>query len=167
MNINLFKPFSIGKMKLTNRFVRSATWDAMADNDGGVTNNSIALYQKLGQANIGLIISGYAFVSPVGKAAIRQYGAHNDDMISGLRRLVDAVHEGGSKIALQIVHSGTNVMLFPSHSDVELLAVSKQPDLNKQHREMTDEDIQEIIYDFSKAALRGKKAGFDAVQLHG
>ena len=167
MVINLFEPFSIGKLQLKNRFVRSATWDAMADNDGMVTNNSIALYRKLGQANIGLIVSGYAFVSPVGKAAVRQYGAHIDDVTPGLRKLVEAVHQGGSKIALQIVHAGTNDMLMPAHLDVELLAVSKRSDINKKHREMTDNDIQEIIVDFSKAALRGKETGFDAVQLHG
>jgi len=167
MMINLFKPFSIGKLQLKNRFVRSATWDAMADDDGMVTNNSVELYRKLGQANIGLIVSGYAFVSPTGKAAVRQYGAHIDDMIPGLRRLAEVVHQGGSKIALQIVHAGTNDMLLPKHLDVELLAVSKQPDTNRRQREMTGEDIQEIVRDFSKAALRGKEAGFDAIQLHG
>jgi 2,4-dienoyl-CoA reductase-like NADH-dependent reductase (Old Yellow Enzyme family) len=167
MDIDLFEQFSIGKMQLKNRFVRSATWDAMADNDGRVTDNSIELYRKLGQANIGLIVSGYAFVSPIGKAAIRQYGVHTDDMIPGLKRLVEAAHQGGSKIALQIAHSGTNVMLLTSDSNVELPAVSKQSDLNIQQREMTDEDIQEIVRDFSKAALRGKEAGFDAIQLHG
>ena len=58
MNFNLFKPFSIGKLQLSNRFVRSATWDATADDDGRVTDKSIELYRKLGQSNIGLIISG-------------------------------------------------------------------------------------------------------------
>ena len=147
--------------------MRSATWDGMADNDGRVTNNSIALYRKLGQANIGLIVSGYAFISPAGKAAVNQYGAHTDAMIPGLRKLADAVHQGGSRIALQIVHAGTNDGFLPSRSGVELQAVSEQPDVKSKHREMTDGDIQEIISEFSKAALRGKEAGFDAVQLHG
>jgi 2,4-dienoyl-CoA reductase-like NADH-dependent reductase (Old Yellow Enzyme family) len=44
MSVNLFEPFSIGKRQLKNRFVRSATWDVMANNDGGVTDKSIALY---------------------------------------------------------------------------------------------------------------------------
>ena len=37
MDIDLFSQFSIGKLKLKNRFVRSATWDGMADNDRRVT----------------------------------------------------------------------------------------------------------------------------------
>ena len=167
MGIDIFKPFEIGKLQLKNRFVRSATWDATADDDGFVTDDSIELYQKLGQGDIGLIVSGYAFVSPVGKAAVRQYGAHSDDMIPGLKRLVDTVHQGGSKIALQIVHAGSQVGFLPQQSDSEFLAVSKRSDINVKHREMTDKDIQEIISDFAKAALRGKQAGFDAVQLHG
>ncbi len=167
MVINVFEPFTFGKMELKNRFVRSATWDATADDNGFVTDTSVELYRKLGLGNIGLIVSGYAFVSPIGKAAVRQYGAHTDDMIPGLKRLVEAVHQGGSRIALQIVHAGSQVNFLPQQSDTEFLAVSKRSDIKVKHREMTDEDIQEIISDFAKAALRGKEAGFDAVQLHG
>ncbi|HEY94751.1 MAG TPA: NADH:flavin oxidoreductase [Dehalococcoidia bacterium] len=167
MAINVFEPYVFGEMVLKNRFVRSATWDATADDDGFVTDTSVELYRKLGQGHIGLIVSGYAFVSPSGKAAVRQYGVHSDDMIPGLKRLVEAVHQGGSKIALQIVHAGSQVNFLPQQSDTEYLAVSKRSDIQIKHREMNDEEIQEIISDFAKAALRGKEAGFDAVQLHG
>ena len=167
MTNELFEPYKIGNLELRNRFVRSATWDATADPSGAVTDTSVDLYRTLGQGGIGLIISGYAFVSEIGQAAIRQYGAHTDDMIPGLRKLVQAAHRGGAKIALQIAHVGINDRLISSRKGVTLLAVSKKPEDKRPHREITDEEMEGIVSEFAAAALRGREAGFDAVQLHG
>jgi len=167
MAIELFEPYRIGKLELRNRFVRSATWDATADDSGRVTDTSVALYGNLGRGEIGLIVSGYAYISLIGQAAVGQYSVHTDDMIPGLSRLVQAAHQGGAKIALQIVHAGINDRLLSSRKGITLLAVSKRPEINRPHRELTDEEIEEIISDFAAAALRGREAGFDAVQLHG
>ncbi len=165
MSIELFEPFSIGKMELRNRIVRSATWDATADASGAVTDASVAFYDTLGQGGLGLIVTGFAFVSSHGQSVPAQYGAHNDDMIPGLRRLVQAVHEGGAKIALQIAHAGINSPYLGA-TGVVLMAVSAIPELDTPHREMTGEEIESIIDDFVAAAVRGREAGFDAIQLH-
>ena len=69
MPIDLFEPYRIGRLELRNRFVRSATWDATADDSGVVTDTSVALYRELGRGGVGLIITGFAFVSPTGQAA--------------------------------------------------------------------------------------------------
>ena len=104
MSIDPFKPYRIGSLELRNRFVRSATWDATADASGAVTDSSVALYRELGQGGIGLIVSGYAFVSPLGQAVQRQYGVHTDGMIPGLRSGIRAfyqysVEKYGAKVA--------------------------------------------------------------------
>ena len=166
MAIDLFEPYRIGRLELRNRFVRSATWDATADSSGAVTDRSLALYRELGQGGIGLIVSGYAFVSTLGQALVGQYGAHSDDMLPGLRRLVEAAHQGGTKIALQIVHAGIESPYLLGQGTT-LLAVSGIPEMRRPHREMTGEEIEGIISDFAAAALRGREAGFDAIQLHG
>lgn len=166
MPIDLFETCRIGQLELKNHWVRSATWDATADSSGAVTDNSVALYRELGQGGIGLIVSGYAFVSPLGQAMFGQYGAHTDDMIPGLRRLVQVAHEGSSKIALQIVHAGINSD-YLRRQGITVLALSRMPGMNRPHREMTDEDIETIISDFAAAAIRAREAGFDAIQLHG
>lgn len=166
MATDLFEPYRIGRLELRNRFVRSATWDATADSSGAVTDHSLALYRELGQGGIGLIVSGYAFVSTLGQALVGQYGAHSDDMLPGLRRLVEAAHQGGTKIALQIVHAGIDSPYLLGQGTT-LLAVSRIPEMRRPHREMTGEEIEGIISDFAAAALRGREAGFDAIQLHG
>jgi 2,4-dienoyl-CoA reductase-like NADH-dependent reductase (Old Yellow Enzyme family) len=164
----LFEPIQINKLEIKNRFMRSATWDGSADESGGVTENSIRIYKALGQGDIGLIVTGYAFVSnPLGQANPGQYGIYHDKLIPGWKRLVKSVHQTGkSKIAMQIVHAGINSR-YLVQKGYTLVAVSKLKDLRQPHRRMNQEDIEQILNDFSVAAVRVREAGFDAVQIHG
>jgi 2,4-dienoyl-CoA reductase-like NADH-dependent reductase (Old Yellow Enzyme family) len=164
--VDLFQPFSIGNLELRNRFVRSATWDNTADSGGFVTDLSVSRYEALGEGEIGLIVSAFAYVSPLGQALPGQYGVHNNDMIPGLSKLARAVHNSGGKIALQLVHAGFNSAYLPEQGIVSL-AVSQRHDMSKPHREMTAEEIEGTIDDFANAAVRAGEAGFDAVQFHG
>ena len=117
----------------------------------------------MSKGNIGLIITGFAFVSLSGQAGEGQYGVYNDMMLPGLRKLAQTAHENGSKIALQIVHAGISAV-----SRLECaMAVSEVPQVSRLHREMTEENVESVIEDFAIAAKRAKEAGFDAVQLHG
>ncbi len=166
MPIDLFQPYRIGKLELRNRFVRSATWDGTASRSGAITDESISIYRRLGKGGIGLIVTGYAFVSRQGQSSRGQYGVYSDDMVPGLHRLVQAVHEGGGRIALQIVHGGINSNFLTSEG-ITVMAVSGRAGDSRPHREMTDEDIETTIGDFAAAAQRAVEAGFDAVQLHG
>jgi len=166
MESSLFQPFKVGSMELPNRFVRSASYDGLADPIGGPTDQSIQLYRNLGQGGIGLIVTGFAYVSPMGQAAPNQYGIYDDRLIPGWKRVTEAVHSAGeSKIAMQIVHCGINSFALRKEGKV-LLAVSKI-ELKRPHREMTDDEIEGIIDGFAAAAVRAREAGFDAVQLHG
>jgi 2,4-dienoyl-CoA reductase-like NADH-dependent reductase (Old Yellow Enzyme family) len=102
----LFQPSAIRNMRLANRFVRSATWEGLADEEGLATPELAALYGDLARGRVGLIISSHAFVSPEGRAGSQQLGAHDDSMAPGLERLAATVHEAGGKLALQIAHAG-------------------------------------------------------------
>jgi 2,4-dienoyl-CoA reductase-like NADH-dependent reductase (Old Yellow Enzyme family) len=165
MSSILFEPYKIGGMEIKNRFVRSATWDGMADDSGRVTDSSVGLYRKLGSGGVGLVIIAYSYVTAIGQAAPRQYGIHSDAMVPGLRRLVEAVHRGGARIAAQVVHAGINSRYHKGRG-AELPAVSRLEDAGTPHREMTDEEIEALIDDYIAAVLRAREAGFDAVQLH-
>ncbi len=166
MGLDLFEPFRMGSLELRNRFVRSATGDGTADESGMVTDSSVAIYERLGRGGVGLIVTGHAFVSPAGQASSHQYGIHDDAMIPGLRRLVEAVHQGGAKIAVQISHAGLHVRSAYQKGMV-MQAVAEVADIERPYRVMTDEGIGEVISAFVSAGRRGLEAGFDAIQLHG
>jgi len=164
----LFNPIKIKNLEIPNRVMRSATWDATSDEYGAVTETSVKIYRDLGKGNIGLIVTGHAYVShPLGQATPRQYGIYADESIPGLKKLVKAVRNGGdSKIAVQIAHAGINSG-YLMEKGFRPLAASHLPDVKRPHHEMTEQDIETTISDFVAAAVRGREAGFDAVQLHG
>ena len=115
--MDLFEPITINSLELGNRFVRSATGDGTADENCSVTDSSLALYEKLGKGGVGLIITGHAFVSPSAQCSLGQYGIHSDAMIPGLRRLVEVVHKGGAKVAVQINHAGVKSRFATQRDD--------------------------------------------------
>ena len=164
--LKAFTAEKIGEMLIKNRFVRSATYEGMASEDGKVTDRLVELYKHLAQGGVGLIITGYTYVQPIGKGAPYMTGIDRDDLIPGLRRVANAVHEYDDecKIAVQLTHCGRQTPLIETP-----LAPSAvfEPVLNKMPREMTVEEIEETIEAFASAVRRAREAGFDAVQLHG
>jgi 2,4-dienoyl-CoA reductase-like NADH-dependent reductase (Old Yellow Enzyme family) len=162
----LFEPGEINGMQLKNRFVRSATWEGMAADDGSCTPDLIRLMADLARGGVGLIISSHAYVQKIGQAGARQIGIHNDDMIAGLEKMTAAVHGQRGKIICQLAHAG----FFASAKltgQTPIAPSSVQGIAKGPRREMTAEDIVEVIEAFAVAAGRAKSAGFDGIQIHG
>ncbi len=162
----LFDPITVDGVEIRNRFVRSATWDRTATDDGEVTDASVRIIEGLARGGVGLIVTGYAYVAEHGKAAVRQFGISHDRHVDGLRRLAKAAHDHGARIAVQVAHGGLNLGLL-GRTDRVAVAPSKIDTHPLAHREMTAAEVKRIVQDFGAAAGRAKEAGFDAVQLHG
>jgi 2,4-dienoyl-CoA reductase-like NADH-dependent reductase (Old Yellow Enzyme family) len=162
---DLFSPARIGELALRNRLVRSATAERLATEPmGRATPALAALYGELAQGGVGLIITGHAFVAPEGKAHPEMLSAHCDEMIPGLRTLVDAVHGARGRIALQINHGGR---WCDSVCTPRVVAPSAVPaPSGRVPEEMTPDEIAATVDAFAQAARRARLAGFDAVQLH-
>ena len=161
----LFEATEINGMRLSNRFIRSATWEGMAGKDGRCTPQIMALMEQLARGELGLIISGYAYVLPEGKARIGQLGIYRDELIGGLREMTEAVHSCSGHIVAQLVHAG--IFSDPNLTGQTPLAPSHIPDVfETPHEEMSIEYIREVVKAFGQAARRAKEAGFDGVQIH-
>jgi 2,4-dienoyl-CoA reductase-like NADH-dependent reductase (Old Yellow Enzyme family) len=161
----LFEPISINHLVLSNRFVRSATWEGLATDDGEVTPRLIDVQTQLARGGVGLIISGHAYVSREGLALRWQLGAHSDELIPGLTRMAEAVHGAGSRIALQLAHAGSRGALHLNGLEPRGPS-AMETDSGPIGREMTSGDIAEVTGTFASAAARALTAGFDAVQIH-
>jgi 2,4-dienoyl-CoA reductase-like NADH-dependent reductase (Old Yellow Enzyme family) len=161
----LFESSKINAMTLSNRFVRSATWEGMADDTGAVTGKLIETMSALAEGGAGLIITGHSYISREGQAGTRQLGVYKDELISGLKEMTAAVHSHGSKIVMQLAHAGQSA--FVKLTENTPLAVSIIQNITPaQCREITAGDIKKIISDFTSGAMRAQAAGFDGVQLH-
>ncbi|MFP4348952.1 MAG: NADH:flavin oxidoreductase [Desulfococcaceae bacterium] len=161
----LFESVSINRLELKNRFVRSATWEGMADEKGACTSQLIQYMRQLALGEVGLIVSGHSYVLPAGQASFRQLGVYEDRLVPGLSDMAAAVHEAGGKMILQLAHAGC-------HANVDLTGaepLGPSPLTGKSGaacREMTRSEISETVEAFGLAAERAQKAGFDGVQLH-
>ncbi len=165
----LFTPMKIKNLELPNRFIRSATGDRFTEGAGFVTDRKIALYQELAEGGVGLIISGVTHVHPAGKSLYSQTSIATDEHIPGLKRLTKAVHERGTKIAVQLLHSGREAARYWNTVNQEAIApsfVAGDPYFQGGYRSMTTEEIWETVRAYGDAAKRAREAGFDAVQLH-
>ena len=161
----LFETTTIGSLTLNNRFVRSATWEGMAAENGACTQKLIDLMVKLARGGVGLIITGHAYVSPEGQAGPAQLGIYRDDFVNDLKEMSGNVHAAGGRIVMQLAHAGC-------HANSELSGREPLgPSVMENEkgpfcREMSREEIQRTIAAFGQAALRAKTAGFDGVQVH-
>jgi len=161
----LFEASDINGMKLSNRFVRSATWEGMAADDGACTAKLIDMMAALAEGGVGLIISSHAYVSPEGQAGPWQIGIHRDELVPGLESMTKAVHDQGGKIVMQLAHAG--YFAFAKLTGQTPMAPSNVQGFAKgPRREMTVEDIQQVVDAYGAAAKRAQLAGFDGVQIH-
>jgi 2,4-dienoyl-CoA reductase-like NADH-dependent reductase (Old Yellow Enzyme family) len=161
----LFETTQIKDLKFSNRFVRSATWEGLAGEDGTSTPELVDRMVALVHGKIGLIITGHAYVSSVGQATRRQLGVDRDERIEGLKEMTTAVHREGGRIMIQLAHGGLR-------ADAQLTGMTPlspstaQGLLESPGREMTTAEIRQTASAFGLAARRAKEAGFDGIQIH-
>jgi 2,4-dienoyl-CoA reductase-like NADH-dependent reductase (Old Yellow Enzyme family) len=158
--IELFKPFKIGELEIRNRFVRSATTSAWANENGVIRPEIIKLYEALSEGGVGLIIKGHLYVDARGKAHEGMAGIHRDEVVPKLKELTDAVHRHGGAILAQINFGGYQA------SAGERIGPSDYNGEGWKARAMSTSEIWEVVDRFGEGAKRAIDAGFDGVQLH-
>lgn len=166
--VGLFTPHTIRGMATKNRIVKSAQHENLATPEGLPTDETRQFYQRLAAGGAGLLITGITYVSESGRSFRLQNGISRDSAIPEWRRVTDAVHAEGGRIAMQIMHGGRQTKAKECGGR-KSLAPSVFPDLLwfTLPRSMTEADILQTIKDFGDAAARVKEAGFDAVQIQG
>ena len=138
----LFDQTTLGRRTLKNRVWRSATWLALADGEGRVTNEIVSTYEELAKGGAAMIVTG--LTSVIENDAEIGGGAKffDDRFIDGHRRLTEAIHRHGALVMMQ-----TAIVDGPID-------------------ELSTEQVEEIVKAFGDAAHRAELAGYDGVQIH-
>ncbi len=160
----LFEPTRINGMALKNRFVRSATYEAMATIDGTVTDPLLDCMATLARGDVGLVITGHTYVAREGQAGPRQMGIYSDALIHGLKQVASTVHKNGGVVAVQLAHAGQRGMGKDAYA-----AIGPSDTFEKGVKKasaMTADDIKKTVKAFGDAAERAVQSGFDAIQIH-
>ncbi|SDO89447.1 FAD-dependent oxidoreductase [Afipia sp. GAS231] len=167
----LFAPGKIGSLELPNRVVFAATSSELADKDGFVGDDLVEYYAERARGGTGLIVVEATYIEQEGKRLHHNAMLHDDCFIPGLRKVVQAAHAEGAKMALQLNHGGResipdvsgSVPLAPSPIPSQFTGVGDAV----IPKELTVGEIDRIVERFAEAARRSRDAGFDAVELHG
>jgi 2,4-dienoyl-CoA reductase-like NADH-dependent reductase (Old Yellow Enzyme family) len=167
MGKTLYDKVSIGNLELPNRFVRSATWEGMCDENGRPTQKLADLYRELAVGGVGLIITGYTVVHAKGRQMTGAIGACSDVQIPVLSSLAEAVHDVGGRIMAQLFHAGAQTSTRTIGEAPLGPSAIESPFYSGTPRAMTGDEITEVEEAFGQAARRAMEAGFDGVQLHG
>ncbi|MGI5816745.1 MAG: FAD-dependent oxidoreductase [Armatimonadota bacterium] len=161
----LFSPGSIGSLNVPNRIVMAPMGTGYADERHHVTERLVAYHVARAQGGVGLQIAEHTAVHPLGLTGERMLAVYDDEMIPGLRRLTDAVHEAGGLIALQLQHGGRQASAdVIGRRPLSPSAVSVRG--GNQPQKMSEEQIREAIEAFGEGARRAQEAGFDGVEVH-
>ncbi|MBU3074817.1 FAD-dependent oxidoreductase [Clostridium estertheticum] len=163
----MFTPIKIGPMEIRNRLVVPAMGTNLAEHNGEAGEKLICYYRERAKGGFGLIITECAAVSKEGRSLINECGMWEDSLVQSYKKLTDAVHEEGAKIAVQLRHCGRETeRKYTDGEEVFAPSPVPCPACQTMPHEMTTEEVYQMVTTFGDAALRAKKSGFDAVELH-
>lgn len=166
---NFLKPIILPNgVTLKNRVVIAPMTEQMSFEDGSVTSDEIH-YMQQRAGGVSLFITPVAYINPEGKGFEGQLGVENDNKIPGLRQLAFAIKSRGAKAILQIFSAGrmTNSKILRGLQPVSPSAIAAERPEAETPRELTPNEIEQLIQDFAQATRRAIEAGFDGVELHG
>lgn len=163
---HILSPLTIKSLELSNRVVMPPMGTNLGNADGTVSPENLSYLKRRAKGEPGLIITEITGVHPGGIVSPNQLGAYDDRFIPGLKKLASLIHQAGTRIAMQIHHAGRESFFLLSQG--KAIGPSAIPSIvfRITPREMTLDDIREVITAFGSAAARAREAGFDAVEIH-
>lgn len=163
---HLFSPYTLKGLELKNRVVMAPMCQySVTANDGKPNEWHYLHYTNRAIGGAGLIIMEMTDVEPDGRITDHDLGIWSDDHIPAFSRIIDAAHNHGAKIGIQIAHAGRKAEDAPI--PVAPSALQFPGDQYKMPRALSIDEIKRLVDQFGAAAKRAVKAGVDMVELHG
>lgn len=174
----LMQPIKLGSLTLKNRIAVAPMTRISATDDGHATEDMMRYYARFAQGGFGLVITEGAYPDlAYSQGYLHQPGIASGDQAESWRPVIDAVHATDAKIVMQLMHAGAlsqgnrwrKESVGPSavQPKGEQLAFYRGQGAYAMPREITPDEISQLIQDFAAAAKRAQNAGFDGVEIHG
>jgi len=169
----LFEPGRIGQMEIKNRIVMAPMVLQYGSTESFVNERIKNYFEARARGGVGLIITEACVVHLRGQHRPNQLRINDDRYIAGLSELARVIQKHGAKAAIQLQHSGR--LAPPGLIGMQPVAPSPLPMGHFAYgnkggeipKELTVDEIAEIVASFAKSAERAKRAGFDAIEIHG
>lgn len=174
----LFDPFTIRGVTTRNRiWLAPMCQYAVTARDGMPTDWHLVHLGARATGGFGLIMTEAAGVTAQGRISSHDVGLWNDDQTAPWTRIVDFIHQQGAAAAVQLAHAGRKAgsgsgspWFDPAAgiADWETIGPSALAwNTFPAPREMTTDDIGDVVASFAAAARRAVTAGFDVIEVHG
>jgi N-ethylmaleimide reductase len=172
----LHTPVQVGDLTLPNRIVMAPLTRTRAGTSH-LANDLMAEYYAQ-RAGGGLIFTECSMVDSTASAFVGEGGIYSPEHAASWRKVTDAVHARGGRIAMQIWHPGRathqdiNGGLQPVSSSNKPIRDQSTHTPTGKHpypvpRALRTDEMPGIVERFREGALHARAAGFDGVQLHG
>jgi len=158
----LLKPLDLGFTTLKNRVLMGSMHVGLEEVENGFERMA-AFYAERARGEVGLIVTGG--ISPNERGRPMPWGAKltTEEEAEHHRRITDAVHAEGGKIALQILHFGR----YAYHPDLVAPSAIQAPITPFAPHALTGEEVEQTIADFVNCAALAQSAGYDGVEVMG
>jgi len=160
----VLEPITINRLTVKNRIYMPAMHLGMGV-DFKVTDQIVNFYAERARGGAGMICTGYATVDELSGNS-QNIGAHRDEFIPGLTRLAAAINDNGSRSVLQLNHAGRYNFSFFLDGKTPVAPSAVPSRMTRETpRELTIEEIPQIVDSFASAAARTRAAGFSGVEI--
>ena len=162
----MFEPIQIGPMRVNNRFVVPPMSNNFAIASGELSERSMYYYRERAKGGFGLITVEATVIDPTAKGGPRKHCLYDDSQIGALKKVVDECHTYGSKVMVQLQQAGPEGSAKAAGYPLKSASIIQASFSKDIPLEMTTKQIYELVELYGDAALRAKKAGVDAVEVH-
>lgn len=174
----LFSPLTIRNITLKNRIVVSPMCQ-YSSVDGFANDWHLVHLGKFATGGSALVFTEAAAVNPEGRISPDDLGIWKDEQIVYLKKITDFIKKNGAIAGIQLAHAGRKASysspwkghLYVAPQQGGWIPVAPSPIAQKSSqqtpKELTNDEIEEVITDFIEASKRAVKAGFDVIEIHG
>lgn len=159
---HLLEPLDLGFTQLKNRVLMGSMHTGLEEEKGGFEKLA-AFYKERAQGGVGLIVTGGIAPNLRGRLAPNACQLSFSWQVGKHKIVTDAVHEGGGKICMQILHAGR----YSYHPFSLAPSKIKSPITPFTPSAMSGRQVRSTIKDYATSAALAKKAGYDGVEVMG
>jgi 2,4-dienoyl-CoA reductase-like NADH-dependent reductase (Old Yellow Enzyme family)/NADPH-dependent 2,4-dienoyl-CoA reductase/sulfur reductase-like enzyme len=161
----MFSGFTLGNLKLNNRFVFPPIKTAYGNPKGVVTERQLTFYKQIASNGPGIIILEPVSVTPEGREHPKQLCIHHKESASELKKIVDVIHAQNRLACLHLNHAGAAAKPKATGSKPKAPLAITCPTTGQTSEPLTEEEIETIIAGYKSVAEKAKQASFDILEI--
>ena len=161
----MFSGFTLGNLKLINRFVFPPIKTAYGNPKGVVTDRQLTFYKQIASNGPGLLILEPASVTPEGMEHPKQLCIHLKESASELKKIVEVIHTENRFACLHLNHAGAAANPKATRTKPKAPSAITCPTSGQTSEPLTEEEIETIITGYKSAAEKAKEANFDIIEI--